>query len=99
MCGDWPRAFRLLKIKLRIETTHVRGGLFVSNCKCGIYRSEGCLNRHWLVLILALPRSLRVCGVSRLYFKIAVVVAVVVSTAGWAWLLGVGIKWLILQFR
>jgi hypothetical protein len=24
MCGDWQRAFRRLKIKLRIETTHLR---------------------------------------------------------------------------
>jgi hypothetical protein len=37
--------------------------------------------------------------VSQLRFKIAVVVALVVSTASWIWLLSVGTKWLILQLR
>jgi hypothetical protein len=33
--------------------------------------------------------------VTRSLFKIAFVAAVLVSTGGWIWLLGVGIRWLI----
>jgi hypothetical protein len=33
----------------------------------------------------------------RLILKIAILVAIIISTGGWIWLLGLGIRWLIVK--
>jgi hypothetical protein len=41
--------------------------------------------------------SVRVKSVRRLLVKVTLLVAIMVSTAGWIWLLGAGIRWLIVK--
>jgi hypothetical protein len=41
--------------------------------------------------------SVRVKSVRRLLVKVTFLVAIMISTAGWIWLLGAGIRWLIVK--